>query len=262
MDDNDPAVCWEANAETWTKQSRAGYDVYRDALNTPAFLAMLPPVDGLNGLDVGCGEGTNTRRVAKLGASMRAIDIAPTFIRHAVETEMSEPLGIEYRQGNAEALPYPDEQFDFATAFMSLMDVSNPAAALREIRRVLRPGGFLQFSILHPCFAPPHRRVLRDDRGEAYAVELADYFAAGTHVEEWRFGQLDEEEKARSKPFRVPYAHLTLGGWVDALRQAGFILEKIGEPSADEETAERVPAVADTWIVPLFMHVLAIRPRS
>ena len=42
------AAYWEGNAETWTRHARAGYDVYRDALNTPAFLAMLPDVAGLD----------------------------------------------------------------------------------------------------------------------------------------------------------------------------------------------------------------------
>ena len=64
------AQYWEANAETWTRHARAGYDIYRDALNTPAFLAMLPAVSGLDGLDIGCGEGSNTRKLAERGARM------------------------------------------------------------------------------------------------------------------------------------------------------------------------------------------------
>ena len=48
----------------WTQLSRAGYDTYRDHLNTPAFLQMLPEVNGLTGLDIGCGEGSNTRELA------------------------------------------------------------------------------------------------------------------------------------------------------------------------------------------------------
>lgn len=75
------AACWEGNAETWTRHSRAGYDVYRDRHNTPAFLAMLPPIAGLQGPDLGCGEGSNTRLLASQGALMQAIDIAPTFIK-------------------------------------------------------------------------------------------------------------------------------------------------------------------------------------
>lgn len=41
----DAAACWEANAETWTRQVRAGYDIYRDHLNTPAFLATASAAD-------------------------------------------------------------------------------------------------------------------------------------------------------------------------------------------------------------------------
>ena len=95
MDASDVAACWEANAETWTRHARAGYDLYRDAQNTPVFLANLPPVAGLNGLDIGCGEGGNTRKLAERGGRMTAIDIAPTFIRHAREAEAAAPLGIE-----------------------------------------------------------------------------------------------------------------------------------------------------------------------
>ena len=90
MDRERNAAYWEANAATWTELSRAGYDVYRDHNNTPGFLAMLPPVDGLSGLDIGCGEGANTRTVARLGARMHAIDVAPTFIAHARASEQNE----------------------------------------------------------------------------------------------------------------------------------------------------------------------------
>jgi len=148
MEADDVREAWEANAAAWTRHSRAGYDVYRDALNTPAFLAALPTVRGLRGLDIGCGQGSNTRQLARLGASMRAVDIAPTFIRHAQEAEQVEPLGIVYDLADATSLPFENETFDFATAFMSLMDMPDQGAALREAQRVLRPGAFLQFSIL------------------------------------------------------------------------------------------------------------------
>src|SRR5262252_6918481 len=44
------AACWEGNAETWTRQAWAGYDVYRDHNNTQALIAMLPPIAGLDGI--------------------------------------------------------------------------------------------------------------------------------------------------------------------------------------------------------------------
>src|SRR5690349_5224217 len=166
------AEMWEANAETWTRHARTGHDVYRDALNTPAFLAMLPPMSGLHGLDVGCGEGSNTRELARLVARMHAIDIATTFIRHARATEASDPLGIIFQVADALSLPFADNSLDFATAFMSMMDMPDQGRALREAHRVLRPDGFLQFSILHPCFAPPYRRVLRNADRTTRAIEV------------------------------------------------------------------------------------------
>jgi ubiquinone/menaquinone biosynthesis C-methylase UbiE len=250
------AAYWEANAATWTELSRAGYDVYRDHNNTPGFLAMLPPVDGLSGLDIGCGEGANTRTVARLGARMHAIDVAPTFIAHARESEQNEPLGITYTVADAQALPFPNNRFDFATAFMSLMDVPDTCAALAEAYRILRDGGFLQFSILHPCFSPPHRRVVRDAAGMAQAVEVARYFdRADGEVQHWTFSAAPEAVQSRVVPFATPIFHRTLSEWLNGLIETGFTVERMGEPSVDEATALRVPAVADTRITPLFLHV-------
>jgi trans-aconitate methyltransferase len=66
---------------------RAGYDFYRDGLNTPAFLAMLPETRGLSGLYIGCGEEHNTRLLAERGARMVGIDISGNFVRHVREAE-------------------------------------------------------------------------------------------------------------------------------------------------------------------------------
>ena len=252
---------WEANADAWTRQSRAGYDVYRDALNTPAFLAMLPPVGGLSGLDVGCGEGSNTRQLARLGARMQAIDIAPAFIRHAQTTEASDPLGIVFHTGDGMALPFADNAFDFVTAFMSLMDMPDQARVLMEVQRVLKPGGFLQFSILHPCFVPPHRKVLREADGKVRAIEIAGYFdAIDGQVETWWFETLPRAEREQVAPFRTPRFHRTLSGWVEIIRSAGLTIEQFGEPCADAELAQTEPVVADTRVAPLFLHIRAVKP--
>ena len=180
------AACWEGNAETWTRQSRAGYDVYRDQNNTPAFLAMLPRIAGLDGIDLGCGEGSNTRLLAARGARMHAIDIAPTFIKHDKQSGRWHHISSgKWHQPSVSRC----QSFDFATAFMSLMDMPDHDLALRETHRVLRPDGFLQFSILHPCFCPPTRRNIRNSEGIAVAVQVADYFASSDgRVEEWHFG--------------------------------------------------------------------------
>ena len=258
MDWTNVAAHWEGNAEIWTTYSRAGYDIYRDALNTPAFLEMLPPVAGLKGLDLGCGEGTNTRAVAGLGAKMTGLDIAPTFVRYARETEEQDPLGIDYVVGAGETIDFPDESFDFVTAFMSMMDMANQPEVLKGVHRVLKPGGFLQFSILHPCFVPPSRKNIRDESGEAVAVQIADYFdEADGKIERWTFSSIPKEESAKLKPFSIPRFHRTLTTWVSMIVNAGLTIQAFGEPMASEEVALAEPVVADTRVAPIFLHIRA-----
>ena len=261
MKASEAGAFWERNAETWTRHVRAGYDIYRDALNSPTFLDALPPVDGRCGLDMGCGEGANTRHLARRGARMDGIDIAPTFIRHARAAESAQPLGISYAVADGTSLPFAASSVDFVTAFMSLMDMPDIDGVLAEAWRIVRPGGFLQFSILHPCFSPPHRKVLRDARGETRAVEVADYFN-GRHgdIERWGFGSAPPAEKATSPLFEVPRFHRTLSQWVDALVGAGFVLERMVEPCASAELAAAQPVVADTRVVPQALIVRVGRP--
>ena len=254
---------WEANAETWTRHARAGYDIYRDGLNTPAFLEMLPPLQGLCGLDIGCGEGSNTRELVRLGARMHAIDVAPTFIRHARDAERTEPLGVTYLVADATDLPFATGSFDFVTAFMSMMDMADQGRALSEAARVLRPGGFLQFSILHPCFVPPHRRVLRQPDGTTRAIEVAGYFdATDGQIDTFWLTNVPQEERKRTEPFRVPRFHRTLSGWVDLIVEAGLVIERFGEPRVSLELAKAEPVLEDTLVAPLFLHIRAIKSVS
>ena len=123
MDHEEVGRYWNENAEVWTELVRASYDHYRDGLNTPAFFEMLPGVDGLSGLDVGCGEGHNTRLLAERGAHMTGIDISRNFVRYAREAEAARPLGIRYENASAVQLPFENASFDFVVAFMSLMDI-------------------------------------------------------------------------------------------------------------------------------------------
>ena len=245
----------------WTRHARAGYDIYRDGLNTPAFLDMLPPVHGLFGLDVGCGEGSNTRELVRLGARMCAIDVAPTFIRHAQDTERAKPFGITYLVADATDSPFAADSFDFATAFMSMMDMADHGVALGEAARILRPGGFLQFSILHPCFVPPYRRVLREPNGRTRAIEVGGYFdTTDGRIDTFRFERAPQAEREKTEPFRVPRFHRTLSGWVNLIVEVGLVIERFGEPRVSVEVAEAEPVLEDTRVAPIFLYIRARKP--
>lgn len=259
------AEYWEANAEVWTKHSRAGFDIYRDALHTPAFLAMLPDIAGLKGIDIGCGEGSNTRWLARKGAKMTGIDLAPTFIRHATEyetgCEAKESLGIHYQVADALHLPVNDAEFDFASAFMSMMDMPQQADVLKEVYRVLKPQGFFQFTILHPCFVPPFRQNIRDQNGNVTAVQVSDYFAnIDGRVETWWFSSVPQHERDQTQPFNIQRFHRTLSEWISFIVNAGFVIEASVEPMASEALAAHEPVVADTRVTPIAWIVRVRKP--
>ena len=261
MDHEEVGRFWNANADAWTRLASAGYDIYRDYFNTPAFMRLLPAVEGLSGLDIGCGDGHNTRRLAERGARMVAIDIADLFIAHARRVEAQTPLGIDYRVASAVELPFADAAFDFATGFMSFMDVPETDRVLAEAYRILKPGGFLQFSITHPCFDTPHRRNLRDATGKTYAIEVGDYFRnLEGEIDEWLFKAAPPHIKQGLPKFKIPRFTRTFSQWLNRLIDTGFLLERVEEPRPDDETVRACPELQDAQVVAYFLHIRVRKP--
>lgn len=263
MDDREAGSFWDANAEVWTRLARQGYDVYRDFLNTPCFFSMLPDVSGLLGLDIGCGEGHNTRLLSLRGARVMALDISSVFLRHALEMEAQRPMGIRYSAATGHALPFASETFDFAAAFMSMMDVPHPDQLIAETYRVLKPGGFLQFSICHPCFDTPHRKNLRDSSGRTYAIEVGDYFRnLNGEVTEWLFKAAPASARIGLTKFKTPRFTRTLSQWLNALTETGFVLDRVEEPRPTDETVQACPSVQDAQVVSYFLHIRVRRSAT
>lgn len=255
MNETELANYWNKNAPVWIELSRAGYDIYRDYLNTPAFFMILPDVKGLKGIDIGCGEGHNSRLLATKGAIVDAIDISTLFIECAIKMEKEYPLGIHYSVASATKLPFINDSFDFAASFMCLMDLPDQEKVVSEVYRVLKPGGFFQFSIEHPCFKTPYQRKVQHAEGEI-AFEVGNYFTiTDGKIEEWIFGDAPDELKNRLPKFRIPNFHRTLSWWINTLISVGFSIELLHEPYPDEAAILNKPRLKGAREVSFFLQV-------
>jgi SAM-dependent methyltransferase len=253
---------WDRNADLWAEQVRKGWDYYREHFNNPAFFEFVGGVTGKTALDAGCGEGYNTRPLAKGGARMTGVDISPKMIELARREEERDPLGIRYEVASFTGLSlFGDESFDVVVSFMALMDGPDFEGAVREILRVLRPGGELIFSISHPCFMTRGYGWLdEDESGYATKLTVSDYFDDQPYVERWRFKGPAPKE---ATPFAVPVFPRTLSEYVNTLIRTGFVLEEIAEPRPSEEACNRHP-----WLrrwrdhATLFLYVRARKPSG
>jgi len=118
---------------------------WRTAENSAAYL--LPHLrPGQDLLDVGCGPGTITADLAELVAPGRvvALDQAEGVLTQAAAVATERGLTtVDFAVGDVFALDFPDDSFDVVHAHQVLQHVGDPVAALREMRRVCRPGGYV-----------------------------------------------------------------------------------------------------------------------
>jgi hypothetical protein len=81
-------------------------------------------------------------------------------------------------------------------------------------------------------------------------------------IDSFRFAKSPPEEHEKTEPFRVPRFHRTLSGWVELIVEAGLVIERFGEPRVSVEVARAEPALEDTLVAPLFLHIRAIKPLT
>jgi 2-polyprenyl-6-hydroxyphenyl methylase / 3-demethylubiquinone-9 3-methyltransferase len=141
---------------TWWKED--GFmALLRNAINPPRFryfehvlrsrLKLAPA--GLRVLDVGCGGGLLSEQFAKLGCAVTGIDQSPPTLAAAREHARSGGLDICYVEGRAENLPFPAQQFDVVCCCDVLEHVDQVDDVMRDIARVLKPGGVFFFDTIN-----------------------------------------------------------------------------------------------------------------
>jgi len=92
-------------------------------------------------LDVACGTGNLSIPAAKLGARVTGLDLVENLIKQASQRAQSENLNIHFDVGDAENLPYKDDEFDYVVSMFGAMFCPRPEVAVNELMRVCKRGG-------------------------------------------------------------------------------------------------------------------------
>jgi SAM-dependent methyltransferase len=158
-----------------------------DPVEIPAMISLLPDVEGLRVLDMGCGAGGMCRWLLEHGAvSVLGADISERMLEKAVAQPHTK---IEDLRSAAEDLDFPDGSFDLVASSPMFHYVEDLRPLLAGIRRWLATDGMLVFSTEHPMFTAAHGlfadRWTRDTEGNVEAWKVDRYIDEGTRVSRW-----------------------------------------------------------------------------
>jgi SAM-dependent methyltransferase len=165
-------------------------------------------------LDIACGTGivarTAARRVGS-GGRVVGLDVSAPMLDAARSAAAAEGVSIEWREGSAVKLPLPDTAFDLVLCQQGLQFFPDRSAALREMHRVLSPGGRLVLSVWRPIDHSPGFAVL------AEALTRHVSFQAGTLMTSGPFG-LSSTEELRTLIAGANFSDITIRPAVKILR--------------------------------------------
>lgn len=231
---------WSRVAQQWTAWARSpnhdAFWAYRDALR-----AFIGAGEG-DALEVGCGEGRIARELKTLGYTVTASDAVETMVAAAADADSAH----DYAVAAAHALPFADARFDRVVAYNVLMDVADVPASVKEMRRVLRPGGTLVVSLVHPFC----------DRGRFTGPGLdAAFMLEGSY-----FGREYFEGHEERDGLSMHFAGWSqpLENYAQAFEAAGLAITALREPVPDLAAK---PELARWTRLPMFLWLKA-RPLA
>jgi ubiquinone/menaquinone biosynthesis C-methylase UbiE len=226
---------WNQFADTYASQHFENGDLHKEVFLNSILFELMGELKGKRVLDAGCGEGYLSRLMAKRGAQVTAVDYAPRMLEIARE-RTPDGLDIYYHNGNLEQLDlFNDGIFGLVVSNMVFQDLGDFESALKEIYRVIVPGGSFVMSILHPCFVTPKSGWEKNDRGEKIHWNVDRYFYEGAYEQ-----KLGNEEK-------MILFHRTLTTYINTMVKTGFAIESIVEPKPSEEILKKHPSFEEDF---------------
>ena len=236
---------WESEAPNWVRFARTpGHDHAHEQINLPALLALLP-APGRATLDLACGEGRLGRLLQSAGHRVAGIDASAAMVRFAAGHPGAAPAAL----ADAAGLPFRDESFDLAVAYMCLHDIDDMPRAVAEIARVLDRSGRLCAAIPHPVSTAGSFR----DRDAG-----APFVISGSYLDTAPLTMVADRGGIR---LTFHSEHRPLEAYTQAMEASGLLIEAIREVKPPDQLAARDPAARRWQRIPLFLHLRAIKPR-
>jgi ubiquinone/menaquinone biosynthesis C-methylase UbiE len=199
-------------------EAHAQSSAYNAHYDRPALLDLIGEVAGLRVLDVGCGPGLYAEELLERGATVTAFDSSPEMVKLA-KNRTGQRADVRIWDLEQPLTWLQDEDQDIALMALVLHHIDNRHQALSELHRVLRPGGRLIVSTVHPT----------DD----WLRLGGSYFDRVAVEETWQTN------------WQVRYWRQPLEAWIREFTDAGFLIERLVEPRPAETMALQYPAVQE-----------------
>jgi trans-aconitate methyltransferase len=201
-------------------------------------------------LDLGCGDGQLSLRVATGGAVVQGVDASPEMVAAA------RSRGVAAEQASAEALPFDDASFDAVFSNAALHWVRDQNAMLREVRRVLKPGGrFVVEMGGHGNIAAIHvaLRAVLARHGYADREDGVNYYPTAEAYTRRLNQNGFQVQRIALIPRPTPLAGGGMAGWLRTFRSGVLagLPESIRETAVEETVALLAPALCDedgNWV--------------
>lgn len=214
----------------------AEHSAYNAHYDRPAVLGLLGDVAGCRILDVGCGSGLYGAELAQRGADVVGFDSSAKLVQHARQ-RLGRAADLRVHDVRDPLDWLRDESIDQAIMALVLHHLDDPAPALREVHRVLKPGGRLVVSTVHPV------ADWRQVGGSYFTDEMID--------DTWNEG------------WKVRFRRAPLTAWCAEFWEAGFLIERLVEPLPDESMKDPFPDTYNKLTAePFFIVFVLVKTSS